>query len=65
MQTHLLRRKKLIDKNIIDPNEELKLLDLIFTFPKHTKYSIIWHHRYFCLLQNLSNDNDNNNGNNQ
>ncbi|CAJ0831655.1 1789_t:CDS:2 [Entrophospora sp. SA101] len=44
-------RKKLILNKLIDPEYELKLIDLILTFPKHTKGSIIWHHRYWMLEQ--------------
>ncbi|CAJ0749016.1 13082_t:CDS:2 [Entrophospora sp. SA101] len=44
-------RKKLILNKLIDPEYELKLIDLILTFPKHTKGSIIWHHRKWTILQ--------------
>lgn len=42
-------RKKLILNNLLDPSEELKFINLIFTFPKHTKNSTIWHHRYLTI----------------
>lgn len=40
-----IKRKKLIIDNHINPTKELKFIDLLFTFPKHTKHSTIWFHR--------------------
>ncbi|CAB4394290.1 unnamed protein product [Rhizophagus irregularis] len=44
-------RKKLIIDNHIDPTRELKFIDLLFTFPKHTKHSTIWFHRKWIILR--------------
>ncbi|GBB99834.1 hypothetical protein RclHR1_03650010 [Rhizophagus clarus] len=44
-------RKKLIIDNYINPTNELKFIDLLFTFPKHTKQSIIWFHRKWVILR--------------
>ncbi|KAF0384366.1 protein prenylyltransferase [Gigaspora margarita] len=47
-------RKKLILNNLLDPSEELKFINLIFTFPKHTKNSTIWHHRKWIISNIIS-----------
>ncbi|CAG8487218.1 2007_t:CDS:2 [Acaulospora morrowiae] len=49
-------RKKLIADNFLDPIEELKLLDLILTFPKHTKNSTVWYHRKWVISKVISLD---------
>ncbi|CAI2172382.1 10825_t:CDS:10 [Funneliformis geosporum] len=36
--------------NHLDPINELKFIDLLFTFPKHTKHSTIWFHRKWLVL---------------
>ncbi|CAG8635830.1 7710_t:CDS:2, partial [Dentiscutata heterogama] len=46
-------RKKLILNNLLDPAEELRFINLILTFPKHTKNSTIWHHRRKWILSNI------------
>lgn len=33
----------------IDPKEELSLIDLIFTLPRHSKNSIAWYHRQWIF----------------
>ncbi|CAG8606183.1 26528_t:CDS:2, partial [Racocetra persica] len=54
-------RKKLILNDLLDPVEELKFINLIFTFPKHTKNSTIWHHRKWIISNILSRHRSDNN----
>ncbi|CAG8515973.1 6533_t:CDS:2 [Paraglomus occultum] len=42
-------RKVLVSQGIVDPSEELNLLALIFTVPKHSKSSVAWYHRKWLL----------------
>ncbi|RIA81329.1 hypothetical protein C1645_810106 [Glomus cerebriforme] len=49
-------RKKLIIDNHINPIKELKFIDLLFTFPKHTKHSTIWFHRKWIIQQHVPSD---------
>ncbi|CAG8527904.1 15232_t:CDS:2 [Funneliformis caledonium] len=37
--------------NHLDPINELKFIDLLFTLPKHTKHSTIWFHRKWIVLK--------------
>lgn len=49
--TAMNRRKELILSGHIDPLEELELLRIIFTIPRHSKSSVAWHHRQWILSQ--------------
>lgn len=40
-----MRRKQLIQENVIDAQSELHLINLMFTIPRHSKSAIAWHHR--------------------
>ena len=40
-------RKELIVRNLLDPQSELKLIELIF--PRHPKAPSLWQHRRWCL----------------
>ncbi|CAG8517133.1 196_t:CDS:2 [Paraglomus brasilianum] len=42
-------RKVLVSHGIVDPSEELNLLALIFTVPKHSRSSVAWYHRKWLL----------------
>ncbi|KAG0180051.1 hypothetical protein DFQ28_001881 [Apophysomyces sp. BC1034] len=54
--TAMNARKKLVISGYVTVDEELSLVDLIFTVPKHAKSSIAWHHRRW--LHSLTNYND-------
>ncbi|KAI7872087.1 hypothetical protein BDF14DRAFT_1756184 [Spinellus fusiger] len=43
--TAMNTRKKLVSAHYISIQDELELIDLIFTVPKHTKSSVAWYHR--------------------
>lgn len=45
----LCPRKQLIQSNYIQPKDEITLLELIFTIPKHSKSSIAWYHRQWIF----------------
>jgi hypothetical protein len=50
-QTCADTRKRLIQKDILSPEDELAFLNVIFTspLPRHTKSPILWFHRRFVL----------------
>ncbi|OAC99317.1 hypothetical protein MUCCIDRAFT_157179 [Mucor lusitanicus CBS 277.49] len=47
--TAINRRKQLIQSKYIQPKNEIALLELIFTIPKHSKSSIAWYHRQWIF----------------
>ncbi|KAI8087856.1 uncharacterized protein B0P05DRAFT_530420 [Gilbertella persicaria] len=49
--TAMNKRKQLLLSNHIDPKQELALIELIFTIPRHAKSSIAWYHRQWILTQ--------------
>ncbi|KAI8889484.1 protein prenylyltransferase [Backusella circina FSU 941] len=51
--TAMNRRKKMILHGHIDPKNELDLIQLIFTIPKHAKSPTAWHHRQWLFDNNM------------
>ncbi|KAI9267808.1 hypothetical protein BY458DRAFT_511448 [Sporodiniella umbellata] len=49
--TAMNKRKELVLSGYIQLTDELKLLDLIFTIPKHSKSSVAWYHRQWIVSQ--------------
>ncbi|KAG2197713.1 hypothetical protein INT47_007947 [Mucor saturninus] len=47
--TAMNRRKELILLGHIDLRQELSLIELIFTIPKHSKSSVAWYHRQWIF----------------
>ncbi|KAI7902571.1 uncharacterized protein BX663DRAFT_551984 [Cokeromyces recurvatus] len=47
--TAMNRRKRLIISGYIDIKRELRLIELIFTIPRHAKSSFAWSHRQWIL----------------
>ncbi|KAI9314646.1 hypothetical protein BX666DRAFT_1969064 [Dichotomocladium elegans] len=58
--TAMNTRKRLILSKFIDLRDEIKLLNLIFTIPRHAKSATAWHHRQwiFTLVPELLDLND-------
>lgn len=56
--TAMNRRKELILSGKIDILQELKLIELIFTIPKHSKSSVAWYHRQWIFSQFQNNPPD-------
>ncbi|KAI8338395.1 hypothetical protein BC941DRAFT_422792 [Chlamydoabsidia padenii] len=51
--TAMNARKELVLSGQVSLQQELKLLELIFTIPRNTKCSIAWHHRQWLFKQNM------------
>ncbi|KAG0739704.1 hypothetical protein G6F66_011180 [Rhizopus arrhizus] len=56
--TAMNRRKELMLSGHINPVDELQLLNLIFTIPKHSKSSVAWYHRQWIVTEYSSIDID-------
>ncbi|KAI7876953.1 protein prenylyltransferase [Lichtheimia hyalospora FSU 10163] len=49
--TAMNTRKQLMMENHINVKDEIELIDLIFTLPRHSKSCIAWHHRRWLHAQ--------------
>ncbi|KAI8636677.1 hypothetical protein BD408DRAFT_448244 [Parasitella parasitica] len=47
--TAMNRRKQLIQSSYIRVQDEISLIELIFTIPKHSKSSVAWYHRQWIF----------------